>query len=83
MPGYLEYRGQRLPASYANFYIANEIVIIPTFRDPRDAKALEILQREFPDRRVIGVDSVELIWGTRLVPLPQPAGTGRVEVITA
>jgi len=63
MPGYLEYRGQRLPASYANFYIANGIVIVPTFRDPRDAQALEILQREFPDRRVIGVDSIELIWG--------------------
>jgi agmatine deiminase len=63
MPGLLEYKGQRLPASYANFYIANGIVLAPTFRHPNDWVALEILQREFPDRRVIGVDSTELIWG--------------------
>lgn len=63
MPGRLEYDGQRLPASYANFYIANGIVVVPTYRDPRDREALEILQREFPDRRVVGVDSTDLIWG--------------------
>jgi agmatine deiminase len=63
MPGFLEYEGQRLPASYANFYIANKIVLMPTFRSKKDKEALEILQREFPDRRVIGVDSTELIWG--------------------
>ena len=63
MPGVIEHDGQRLPASYANFYIANEIVLVPTYRAANDAKALEILQREFPGRRVIGVDSSELIWG--------------------
>jgi agmatine deiminase len=63
MPGLIEHQGQRLPASYANFYIANSIVLMPTYRDGNDVKALEILQKEFPDRRVIGTDSTELIWG--------------------
>jgi agmatine deiminase len=64
MPGRVEHEGQRLPASYANFYIANGIVLMPTFQQAtRDKQALEILQREFPDRKVQGVDSTELIWG--------------------
>ncbi len=63
MPGRIEYDGQRLPASYANFYIANEMVLVPTFRAKNDRVALEILQREFGDRKVIGIDSTELIWG--------------------
>jgi agmatine deiminase len=63
MPGVIEYEGQRLPASYANFYIANGIVLVPTYRSKNDKVALEILQREFTDRKVIGVDSTELIWG--------------------
>jgi agmatine deiminase len=63
MPRAIEHEGQRLPASYANFYIANKIVLVPTYRDKNDKVALEILQSEFPDRRVIGVDSTELIWG--------------------
>lgn len=63
MPGVVEYEGQRLPASYANFYIANKVVLVPTYRHPNDAKALAILQQEMPDRRVIGIDSTELIWG--------------------
>ena len=63
MPRLLEYEGQRLPASYANFYIANGKVIVPTYRDPNDRRALEILQGVFPGRRVIGLDSMELIWG--------------------
>jgi agmatine deiminase len=63
MPRRIEYQGQRLPASYANFYIANGIVLVPTFRDPSDVKAVEILQREFSDRKAIGIDSTELIWG--------------------
>ncbi|HEY0550514.1 MAG TPA: agmatine deiminase family protein [Verrucomicrobiae bacterium] len=63
MPRRLEHEGQRLPASYANFYIANGIVLVPTYRDANDRVALEILQREFSDRRVMGVDSTELIWG--------------------
>lgn len=63
MPRCIEHDGQRLPASYANFYIANGIVLVPTYRDPRDAEALRILQSVFPKHRVIGVDSLELIWG--------------------
>jgi agmatine deiminase len=63
MPGVVEYDGQRLPASYANFYIANQLVLVPTYRHPNDARALAILQREMPDRKVIGIDSTELIWG--------------------
>jgi len=63
MPRRLEHEGQRLPASYANFYIANGRVIVPTYRDPNDVRALTILQGVFPDRRVIGLDSLELIWG--------------------
>ena len=53
----------RLPTSYANFYIANDIVIVPTFEDPNDARAIELLQREFPSRKVLGLDSTELIIG--------------------
>jgi agmatine deiminase len=63
MPGAVKYQGQRLPASYANFYIANHIVIVPTYRDPNDAEALSTLRRLFPRRRVIGIDSTDLIWG--------------------
>lgn len=63
MPQPVEHAGQRLPASYANFYIANEIVLVPTYRDPNDARAIGILQTAFPQRRVIGIDSTELIWG--------------------
>jgi len=63
MPGRIEYDGQRLPASYANFYLANGIVLVPTYRNHNDCKALNIFQKEFKDRRVIGVDSAELIWG--------------------
>ncbi len=62
-PGLIEHEGQRLPASYANFYIANGLVLLPTYRHANDRKAVEILQREFPDRRVVGIDSTELIWG--------------------
>ena len=63
MPGRVEWDGMRLPASYANFYIANNVVLVPTYRDPHDKAALEILQREFPDRKVLGIDSTNLIWG--------------------
>lgn len=62
-PGHLARDGQRLPASYANFYIANGQILVPTFRHPNDARALQILQAEFPYRKVIGIDSSDLIWG--------------------
>ena len=55
--------GERLPASYANFYIANGVVIVPTFNDPNDRLALEIIAREFPGRTVTGIHSVDLVWG--------------------
>ncbi len=63
MPGRVDYEGQRLPASYANFYIANGKVMVPTFRQANDQRAINILQSCFPDRRVVGLDSTDLIWG--------------------
>ncbi len=63
MPDRVEYEGQRLPASYANFYICNRSVIVPTFRCAKDEKALQIIQDCFPDREVAGIDSTEIIWG--------------------
>lgn len=63
MPRRMEIEDQRLPASYANFYIANGLVVVPTFRDPQDARALDILRPLFPGREVIGLDSSDLIWG--------------------
>lgn len=63
MPAPLSYNGQRIPASYINFLIANGIVMVPTFRDPKDAIALEILQHQFQDRVVVGIDCVDLVWG--------------------
>jgi agmatine deiminase len=64
MPHAVIHEEQRLPASYANFYIANKYVIVPTFRDKKnDTKALDILQQCFPSRKVTGLDSTDLIWG--------------------
>lgn len=63
MPDPVVWEGQRLPASYANFYIANKSVIVPTYRCEKDAIALEIIQKYFPDRKVVGIDSTEIIWG--------------------
>src|ERR1035438_8999266 len=63
MPRPVVFRGQRLPASYANFYIANGLVLVPTFHDPNDRTALNILAEIFPDREVIGIHSVDLVWG--------------------
>ena len=55
--------GERLPASYANFYIANGVVIVPTFNDPNDRIALNTLAALFPDRQVVGIHAVDLVWG--------------------
>ena len=63
MPAPLYFDGRRLPASYANFYIANNVVLAPTFNDPRDRVALSVLAEVFPDRQVIGIHSVDLVWG--------------------
>jgi agmatine deiminase len=81
MPRPVVFRGQRLPASYANFYIANGVVLAPTFHDPNDRVALNLLAEVFPDREVIGVHSMDLIWGlgalhcmTQQQPAAHPSG---------
>ncbi|HEY0739990.1 MAG TPA: agmatine deiminase family protein [Chryseosolibacter sp.] len=63
MPRPIVYDDMRLPASYANFYISNKYVIVPTFRDKNDEKALTLLAGYFPGRKVIGLDSLDIIWG--------------------
>lgn len=63
MPGAVWFEGQRLPVSYANFYIANRAVLVPTYRHANDSVACGILQEFFPDRKVIGIDCTELAWG--------------------
>lgn len=63
MPAAVIYDGQRLPASYANFYISNAAVVVPTYRDKNDQKALDILTDCFPTRKVVGIDSTDVIWG--------------------
>lgn len=63
MPAPLHFDGVRLPASYANFYIANAAVLMPTFNDPHDRVALGILADLFPNRPVIGIHAVDLVWG--------------------
>ncbi len=80
MPRPLVFNGQRLPASYANFYIANGVVLVPTFNDPADRVALTTLARCFPDREVTGINCTELIWGlgalhcmTQQQPAPDPS----------
>lgn len=74
--------GERLPASYANFYIANGVVIVPTFNDPNDRVALNTLAEWFPDRDVIGINSVDLVWGLgtlHCLTQQQPAALHRSE----
>jgi agmatine deiminase len=63
MPRPVWFDGQRLPASYANFYIANKIVLVPTFSDPADRAALNTLAGLFPDREVIGISARDLVLG--------------------
>ena len=63
MPAPLIFAGQRLPASYANFYIANKSVLVPTFNDENDRIALGILAELFPTRSVVGIHAVDLVWG--------------------
>jgi agmatine deiminase len=63
MPRKIVREGLRLPASYANFYIANSCVLCPTYSDPNDEIALSIIQKFFPNRDIVGIDCRELIWG--------------------
>src|SRR5439155_18691540 len=62
MPDPVVFAGQRLPASYANFYVANDRVLVPTFNDPMDRVALGVLAGLFPDRTGVGVHAVDLVW---------------------
>jgi len=78
MPAPLIFRGQRLPASYANFYIGAEKVLVPTFNDGNDRRALGILGELFPDRKVVGIHAVDLVWGLgtlHCMTQQQPRGT--------
>lgn len=63
MPVGMMFEEMRLPCSYANFYIANKSVIVPTFQSANDDKALQIIKECFPDREVVGIDSSDIIWG--------------------
>jgi agmatine deiminase len=70
--------GERLPASYANFYVANGVVLVPTFNDPNDRVALNGIAEAFPGRTVIGIHAVDLVWGLgtlHCLTQQQPAGT--------
>jgi agmatine deiminase len=63
MPEPIIFDGMRVPASYANFYIGNSVVLVPTFNDPNDRIALGILSELFPNRHVVGIHAVDLVWG--------------------
>jgi len=81
MPAPVMFDGYRLPASYANFYIANGIVLVPTFNDKNDRIALNTLAELFPDREVVGVHCVDLVLGLgtlHCLSHEQPAAPGRV-----
>jgi agmatine deiminase len=77
LPAPVWFRGQRLPASYANFYITNKSVLVPTFNDPNDRIALDILAKLFPNREVVGIYCGDFIWGLGAIHCAtqqQPAG---------
>jgi agmatine deiminase len=63
MPTRIMRDGQRLPASYANFYIANSVVLLPVFNEHNDSWAVSALHEAFPSRRIVPIDCRELIWG--------------------
>ncbi|RRR74271.1 MAG: agmatine deiminase family protein [Candidatus Viridilinea halotolerans] len=76
MPPPIFHDGQRLPASYANFYVANTVVLLPTYGHPNDQRVAEVLQRCFPQRTIVGIDATHIAWGlgawhclTQQVPL--------------
>ena len=74
-------RGERLPASYANFYIGNGFVIVPTFNDANDRVALATLAELMPTHTVVGIHAVDLVVGTRHAALPHAAGTSGGDVV--
>jgi len=78
MPAPIVFDGQRLPASYANFYLCNAAVLVPTFDDPADRIALGILAELFRDRPVVGIHALDLVWGLgtlHCLSQQEPAGT--------
>jgi agmatine deiminase len=86
MPRAMEHEGQRLPASYANFYIANGLILLPTYDPERDKQAMATLQSLFPTRQVVGIDCTDLVWGlgafhcvTQQWPSPQESVSGKSE----
>ena len=83
-PSPVVFDGQRLPASYANFYIANDLVLVPTFNDPADRVALNTLAELFPDRQVVGIHCVDLVLGLGTLHCltqqqPKTIGVGRTD----
>lgn len=82
MPEPLYFEDVRLPASYANFYIANSVVLVPTFNDPHDRMALNLLAELFPTRKVVGIHAADLVWGfgtLHCLTQQQPADGGSVD----
>ena len=63
MPGPVAFQGERLPASYANFYIGNSVVLLPTYQHPNDEKAADLLGQAFPEREIVAIDSTDLVRG--------------------
>ncbi len=83
MPAPVIFDGQRLPASYANFYIANGLVLVPTFNDPNDRQALNTLASVFPDREVVGIHALDLVLGLgtlHCLSQQQPASSPRTPI---
>jgi agmatine deiminase len=85
MPAPLFFESQRLPASYANFYVANRMVLVPTFNDPKDNKAVAILAGVFAEREVVGIHAVDLVLGlgtlhcmTQQQIVPAPVASRRI-----
>jgi agmatine deiminase len=79
MPGVVAHEGNRLPASYANFYIANGVVLVPTYACPNDQRALATLQELFPNRQIVGIPCSDLVWGLgaiHCITQQQPADCG-------
>jgi agmatine deiminase len=86
MPAPVVFDGQRLPASYANFYVCNAAVLVPTFNDPRDRVALGLLAELFRDRPVVGIHALDLVWGLgtlHCLSQQEPAAPGRVHTVAA
>ena len=80
MPARIVREDLRLPASYANFYIANGVILVPTFNDRNDRVALNEIARVMPDRAVVGIHAVDLVWGLgtlHCLTQQEPATAGR------